>query len=267
VTAGTRPSRNSSVAPSPSAILAAAAGSGAVAEALGAAGVDVIVAYHSSVLRLRGIASVAGLLPWASANELTLGVIPEIVDASPVPVVATVCANDALLPTEEVVGRLVNMGVAAVLNAPTVGLLTGPVRAAIERAGLGFRREVQLMSAARSAGLQAWGYAFGPQQTRALILAGANAIVVHLGITDKHADPTKAATTLRSCASAARATDDACAILAHGGPLADPHTLIHVGANARRDGPVGFLGASVFDHPNAGTATEVGRWRAATNQR
>ena len=265
--AGTRPGSKLSAETSKLAILAAAAGNRAATDALVAAGVDAIVAYHSSVLRLRGIASVAGLLPWASANELTLGIIPEIVDVSPVPVVATVCANDALLPAEEVVGRLVDMGVTAVLNAPTVGLLTGPVRAAIERAGLGFRREVQLMSAARSAGLQAWGYAFGPQQTRALILGGANVIVVHLGITDKHADPTKAAATLRSCATAARATDARCAILAHGGPLVDPSTLIHVGANTRRDGPVGFFGASVFDHATAGIATEVSRWRAATRQR
>lgn len=85
-------------------MLAAAAGDADTAARLAAAGVDVIVAYHSSVLRRLGLPSVAGLLPWASANELTLGIVADIVNAGR-PTLATVCANDCLQPPERMLAE------------------------------------------------------------------------------------------------------------------------------------------------------------------
>jgi hypothetical protein len=76
------------------------------------------------------------------------------------------------------------------------GLLTGPVRRALEDAGLGFTREVKLMAVALANGLRAWGYAFTPGRARAMVANGAEAIIVHLGLTGQpapHAEATPAA--------------------------------------------------------------------------
>ncbi len=241
-------------------MLAAAAGDARTAARLAAAGVDVVVAYHSSVLRLRGLPSVAGLLPWASANELTLGIVPGVVAASAGrPVLATVCANDQLRRPDRVVAELVEHGMTGVLNAPTTALLTGPVRVALEEAGLGFAREVELMSLAAERGLRPWGYACSPDQARALAGNGADAVIVHLGITRAGPVTAEHLDTLTTVAAAARAARPDVALLAHGGPLTDPagfpghgHDGVHFG----------FFGASAFERaPDLDKA--VTAWRRA----
>jgi predicted TIM-barrel enzyme len=242
------------------ALLAAAVGDAGTAARLVAAGVDVLVAYHSSVLRRRGLPSVAGLLPWASANELTLEIVPDVVAASAGrPVLATVCANDGLRCADRVLAELVEHGVTGVLNAPTTALLTGPVRVALEDAGLGFAREVELMSLAAERGLQPWGYACTPEQGHELAAHGATAVVVHLGIT--RAGPMIAGhlDTLAAVAAAARAARPDVRLLAHGGPLTEPAALPVPGQDGVH---FGFFGASVFERaPDLDQA--VAGWRRA----
>jgi predicted TIM-barrel enzyme len=239
------------------ALLAAAAGDADTAARLAGAGVDVLVAYHSSVLRSRGLPSVAGLLPWASANELTLGIVAEVVAASASrPVLATVCANDGLRRPDQVVAELAQRGVAGVLNAPTTALLTGPVRAAVDGAGLGFDREVELMSLAREHGLAPWGYACTPAQASALVRNGAVAVVAHLGITKAGPVTARHVTTLAGIAAAAGPD---VRLLAHGGPLTEPAAL----RDCRQDGVhFGFFGASVFERA-ADLDEAVSAWRQA----
>jgi hypothetical protein len=67
----------------PDAPLGAAVGNAVTAARLAAAGVDVIIAYHSSPLRNRGLPSVSGLLPWGNANDMTLRILPEVTAAVP----------------------------------------------------------------------------------------------------------------------------------------------------------------------------------------
>lgn len=241
-------------------VLAAAAGDARTAARLAAAGVDVVVAYHSSVLRLRGLPSVAGLLPWASANELTLGIVADVVAASAGrPVLATVCANDELRRPDRVLAELVEHGATGVLNAPTTTLLTGPVRVALEEAGLGFAREIELMALAAAHGLRPWGYACTPDQARALAGHGADAVVVHLGITRAGPLTAEHLDTLAAVAAAARAARPDVALLAHGGPLADPAAFPDHGHDGVH---FGFFGASVFERaPDLDKA--VTAWRRA----
>lgn len=239
-------------------LLAAAAGDARTAARLATAAVDVIVAYHSSVLRLRGLPSVAGLLPWANANDLTLGIVAEVVAASSGrPVLATVCANDGLRRPDRVLADLAEHGAAGVLNAPTTALLTGPVRTAVEEAGLGFAREVELMSLAREHGLRPWGYACTPAQASALAGHGAEAVVIHLGITRAGPLTARHVDTLATVAAAARAARPDVLLLAHGGPLTEPAAFPDRGQDGVH---FGFLGASVFERaPNLENA--ITAWR------
>jgi predicted TIM-barrel enzyme len=228
------------------------------AQQLRTAGADALVAYHSGVYRAAGLPSVAGLLPWANANEQTLAVLPAVLaGAAGLPVHATVCANDRLVPVDRVLARIAEAGAAGVLNAPTVGLLTGDVRDELERAGLGFDRELDLVRAAREHGLAAMAYVFDYAQAEAAAAAGATVLVAHLGITRPGAAVERRHHDLLAavCAAGGHA---GVPVLAHGGPLAHPARLAQLRAAVGT--PVGFFGASVFD-----TAAEPGvaAWRPA----
>jgi predicted TIM-barrel enzyme len=229
------------------------------------AGIDALVAYHSSVYRDRGLPSVAGLLPWGSANEQTLDALPGVVEgAADVPVVATICANDGLLTASHMVERVAALGARGVLNAPTVGLLEGAVRQTLEAAGLGRSTEIELVSLARRAGLDSWSYVFDRQWIAEVAEAGATGIILHLGIT------TSAAGSMRPWADrAAELLEDAQEIapglpaLLHGGPLNSAAALDELRellseGTARQIG--GFFGASAFGE---GDTLDLATWRAA----
>jgi predicted TIM-barrel enzyme len=251
-------------------LMFAAAGSALVADDLAAAGVDLIVAYHSSPLRQRGMPSVAGLLPWASANELALGTLDDLLPAvAQVPLGITVCANDLLLPRNVMIDAAVAKGARATLNAPTVGLLTGPVRAELERAGLGFDREVELQTLSRQKGLIACAYAFDSAQATAVVAAGAQVVIAHLGITRDSSAERSWANVLRAAhriIDASRRADPKCTVLLHGGPLHSPDALkallSDLGAVGER---IGFFGASVLERPSDGATPRnaVLKWREA----
>jgi predicted TIM-barrel enzyme len=252
-------------APLPQAPLAVAAGDAATAALLASAGADVVIAYHSSPLRGLGLPSVSGLLPWYSANEMSLTILPEIRAAVPGRTVfATVCANDGLLPADDMLAKVAALGADGVLNAPTVGLLTGPVRRALESAGLGYQREIDLMTLARAHGLRPWGYAFTPEQARALADAGAEVVVVHLGITQPGPVTARVTCLMAAAAEVARAISPTIRVLAHGGPVSTPAAFLALHGN---DPAIsyGFFGASVFER--AGDPRQAVReWRAAVHR-
>lgn len=241
-------------------MIIAAAGTSRFASALAQAGVDRIVAYHSSAYRTRGLPSVAGLLPWASANEQTLDMLPQVLAGADgqVPVIATVCANDGLRPPEQMVTHVQKIGASGVLNAPTVGFYEGTLRSVLEAEGLGRDSEIELMSHARAAGMEAWAYVFDPEWTRLAIQAGATGVIIHLGITG-YPSPTDGS----ACVSAARAAG--ChQILLHGGDLRSPTALTTERASYGAENSYavnGFMGASVFEKSDD-TAAEVRDWRA-----
>jgi predicted TIM-barrel enzyme len=258
-------------------MIAAAAAQQSRATALADAGVDALVAYHSSVYRDRGIASVAGLLPWDSANRQTAQILPDVVGGvaratRDVPVVATVCANDALRPIDTVVSRLARAGARAVLNAPTMGLHSGPVREALEAAGLGRAAEIELIHHAHRAGVQAWCYVFDAEWVALAAAAGADAYIVHLGLTAPRsgnapypADRMAAALgQARSCLAGIDVVALDAPVFLHGGPLTRPEAFVDLVNRLppRTSGrPVGFFGGSALDGPADDPAQALRHWR------
>jgi len=244
--------------------VAAATASARVAAELAGAGVSAVIAYHSSVYRARGIASVAGLLPWDSANRQVQRMAPGIVQgAGRTSVVATVCANDAIFQVPDVLASLADVGVIGVLNAPTVGLFTGPVRDALERAGLGRECEIALIGAAHRAGLRAWCYVFDERWTEQAVTAGADVIVIHLGLTGVRTP--YESTDVASCLAVLDALRPTTPVYLHGGRLTEPadftRLIDELGATGRTP-PVGFFGASTFEQPGTKPSVAVQRWRA-----
>lgn len=102
------------------------------------------------------------------------------------------------------------------------------------------------MALASKHGMRAWGYAVTPEQATALAGHGAEAIVVHLGITRPGPPTARQAETLTATAAAARAARPDVHLLVHGGPLTSPAAFTALcGQNGVH---FGFFGASVFEH-------------------
>lgn len=248
-----------------------ATASGAFAAQLAWAGADRVVAYHSSVYRQRGLPSVAGLLPWGSANQQTLDVLPDVVQgAGDTTVIATICANDALMPVAEMLSAATDRGAAGVLNAPTVGLLAGSVRDVLEEEDLGIAAEMRLITQAREAGLEAWAYVFDQIWSQLALDAGASGLIIHLGITGHPLTPGLPAA--RLVEEAVAPILESCRdvpVLLHGGELKGPADAAALCQSLDQDarGRVnGFFGASAFEasRPDGRALTQLlADWRAA----
>jgi predicted TIM-barrel enzyme len=165
-------------------LLVAGVGTGLTARSAISGGADVVIAYHSAPIRLAGLPSIAGLMPFANANALVREIGPAIVRAAGGhPVLATACAADPATSQPALLAELRGLGFCGVLAAPTATLIDGAFRAELERAGLGFGAEVALVRCAREADLVACAYATDPAEAGALVAAGADVVIAHLGVT------------------------------------------------------------------------------------
>jgi predicted TIM-barrel enzyme len=135
-----------------------------------------------------------------------------------------------------------------VINYPTISTMGEGWRARRERVGLGFSREVELISRARARDLFTMAYVATPDDARRMAEAGVDCLVPHVGATggglaghdtDRSAEDELAE--LEAMAEAGATARDDLIVLAHGGKLSEPKDLEAVYARTRC---VGFVGAS-----------------------
>lgn len=96
-------------------------------------------------------------------------------------------------------------------------------------------------------------YVFSPEDAVAMTEAGADIIVVHLGLTtggdigaDTAHDLESCIPVINMCAAAAKAVRDDVIVLCHGGPIAEPEDASFI--LSRCPGCHGFYGASSMEH-------------------
>jgi predicted TIM-barrel enzyme len=228
-------------------IVAAGVGAGLSAGSAVAGGADLVVAYHSAPFRLAGLASIAGLMPFANANAMVRDIAgPILRAAASVPVLATACAADPTIDNADLVTEIRDRGFAGVMTAPTATLIDGALRAELEQAGFGFEAELALIRHARMLELVACAYATNPDEAVAAVDAGADIVIAHLGVTGaRSAAPAldKASARLRAMA---RALDGRGGyLLCHGGALTTPAAVRRV--LCASPGVVGYFGASTLE--------------------
>jgi predicted TIM-barrel enzyme len=151
------------------------------------------------------------------------------------------------------------MGFAGVQNFPTVGLIDGVFRENLEETGMGFALEVEMISEAKKLDLLTSPYVFGPEQAEAMVHAGADILVAHMGLTTKGTIGAKTALTLEQCVpkvqaifDRAKAVNSEIIILCHGGPIAEPEDAAYM--MQKVPGLAGFFGASSMERLPTETA-------------
>jgi len=223
------------------------------AQCAAAAGADVIGLYNSGPLRLAGKGSLAGLLATGNANQIVLDLAGQVAPyVGDTPMVAGLLSAAPARPWSVMFDELRALGVCGIQNSPTAGLVSGPLRLSLEETGLGFASEVDLIALAASAGLLTCAYVFTPDEGQAMVDAGVDLLVVHLGLTGggrlgarSTVGLDEAAGVLDAFATRATARDWPVFLCCHGGPLETAEDFRYVADRVPR--VQGFFGASVFE--------------------
>lgn len=234
-------------------IVGGGAGTGLSAKCEEAGGIDLIVIYNSGRYRMAGRGSLAGLMPYGDANAIVMDMASEVLPVvKHTPVLAGVCATDPFRIMDRFLDQVKAAGFSGVQNFPTVGLIDGTFRANLEETGMGYGLEVDMIAQARAKGLLTTPYVFSQQNAADMARAGADIIVVHLGLTTGGSIGAETALKLADCpaiveaqAQAALAVNPEVIVLVHGGPVAMPQDAEFILKNTRNCH--GFYGASSME--------------------
>jgi predicted TIM-barrel enzyme len=235
------------------AIIGAGAGTGISAKFLHAGGADLIFIYNSGRFRMQGLSSWAGHLPFGDANAIVMEmgereIMPVVPEAD---VIAGVCGFDPTRRMSRFLPKVAEAGFAGVINYPTVAVIDGRMRADLEAGNLGFDREVEMIRIAEGIDLLTTAYVCTTDEAAAMVDAGVDIVVAHMGLTVGGAigatdaiDMEVAARSVSAIAEASRKARKDVFVVAHGGPIASPEDAANLFRICAVDG---FVGASSME--------------------
>ncbi|MFD0914856.1 phosphoenolpyruvate hydrolase family protein [Pseudahrensia aquimaris] len=234
-------------------IIGGGAGTGLSAKCEEAGGIDLIVIYNSGRYRMAGRGSLAGLMPYGDANSVVMEMAGEVLPVvKNTPVLAGVCASDPFRLMDKFLDEVKAAGFSGVQNFPTVGLIDGTFRANLEETGMSYGLEVDMIEMAAGKDLLTTPYVFSTDNATAMAKAGADIIVVHLGLTTGGSIGAETGVTLQDAprltdeyAQAALDVSPDAIVLVHGGPVAMPDDAEFVLRNTKHCH--GFYGASSME--------------------
>ncbi|MCP1308454.1 phosphoenolpyruvate hydrolase family protein [Paenibacillus tyrfis] len=217
-------------------IIGGGAGTGISAKFEEDGGIDLIVIYNSGRFRMAGHGSLAGLMPYGDANSIVLEMASEVLPVvKKTPVIAGVCGTDPMRVMGRFLKQIKDEGFVGVQNFPTVGLIDGNFRMNLEETNMGYDKEVEMIRLAHEEDLLTTPYVFSEQDAIKMTNAGADILVIHLGLTTSGTIGAQTAKTLDQCVEEIRSIAAAAIkvrpdifILCHGGPIAEPEDAAYV---------------------------------------
>jgi predicted TIM-barrel enzyme len=167
------------------AIFDAFAGTGISAKFAEAGGADMITTHILARFRMAGHSSMAGYLPIADANAVTLelgkrDIIPVVKN---IPVMAGLLGPDPTRNMESFLDEIIAAGFSGILNCPTIALIDGSFRRTLEETGLTFDKEVEMMAIAHRKGLYTKAFCATPDEALKMLEAGCDNLIAHGGNT------------------------------------------------------------------------------------
>ncbi|MEM7524176.1 MAG: phosphoenolpyruvate hydrolase family protein [Pseudomonadota bacterium] len=234
-------------------IVGGGAGTGLSAKCEEEGGIDLIVIYNSGRYRMAGRGSLAGLMPYGDANGVVMEMAGEVLPVvKNTPVLAGVCASDPFRLMDRFLDEVKLAGFSGVQNFPTVGLIDGTFRTNLEETGMSYSLEVDMVAMASEKDMLTTPSGLSEDDARAMAGAGADIIVVHLGLTTGGSIGADTAVTLADApaltdawAGAALEVNPDVLVLVHGGPVAMPEDAEFVLKNTVNCH--GFYGASSME--------------------
>lgn len=231
-------------------IIGTGAGTGISAKFEEAGGSDLIIIYNSGRYRMAGRGSLAGLMAYGDANAIVMEMGNEVLPiVKHTPVLAGVNGTDPFRMMPYFLQQIKAMGFSGVQNFPTVGLFDGKMRLNLEATGMGYDKEVDMIRAAHDLDLFTSPYVFTVEEAQAMVNAGGDLIVAHMGLTVAGSIGASDALTLdeaidtvMSIAEGVWSIDKERLVICHGGPFDEPKNVGY--ALGKMPKIAGFYGAS-----------------------
>lgn len=229
----------------------AAVGSGMAARAAENAGADFILALGAGKLRSMGVPSPASLLPIYDSVEFTLQFASqELVPRVKLPVYVGLPLFDPRLKVDELMPRLKSLKIVGLTNFPAV-FHFGDRAAVLDAHGLGFKREIDFLTAAMSEGFDTIGYVRSRDEASKMVEAGLTSLCINFGLNPHNHDEMVKEETLDHLALAAKDIVDSVrrphkplTVYLGGGPVSGGADLERL---CRKAGIDGFIGGSAMD--------------------
>jgi predicted TIM-barrel enzyme/AraC-like DNA-binding protein len=254
-------------------IIGVAVGAGISAKYAEKGGADLLLALNSGRFRQMGVGSLAGLLPFANSNQMVMDfgskeIIPVVKNT---PVIFGLCATDPTIDLERFIDKIIENGFSGINNYPSVGIIGGVLREALEEEGMSFQREVEAISIASKKGLFTIAFVFNAEQAQMMVEAGADVITSHLGFTVGGQMDITSPLNLKEAAQLTRdifaqcdKTDRPIIKMIYGGPI---HQSIDLKYMYDNSGAMGYFGGSTFERiPLEKAIVEVTREFKITGQ-
>lgn len=166
-------------------IVGAAVGSGMTAKCTAMGGADLLLALSAGKYRVMGRSSYTSYFCHGNSNDIvmelgTRELLPVIRD---VPVLFGLFASDPGIHIYEYLKEIKERGFSGIVNFPTMALIDGKFREALEEEGNTYADEVEAMRLARYLDLFTVAFVVTEEQAVQMLETGADVICVHLGLT------------------------------------------------------------------------------------
>lgn len=221
-------------------------------------GADFILALNSGKFRQMGRSSLAGYLPFANSNDLVENfsireLLPILEDY---PVLFGVNATDPLMNSSELIEHIQEYNFAGVVNYPTICLIDGQFREALEEENIKYSQEVDFIEEAKKAGLFTMGFVTNTNEAEQMDRVRPDVLCIHLGLTE---GGNLGAKKMRSFEAMLATIQEICTILekrkstsiitVYGGPINDLTEVRYVYNKFPEIS--GYIGGSTFERINS----------------
>lgn len=166
-------------------IIGAAVGSGMTAKFAVMGGADFLLALSAGKYRIMGRSSYAGYLCYGNSNHtaMELGTRELLPIIQKVPVLFGLFASDPEVHLYEYLKGIKEKGFSGIVNYPTISLVDGQFREALEEDGNTYQKEVEAIRLAHYLDLFTVAFVTNGEEARQMVEAGADVICAHLGLT------------------------------------------------------------------------------------
>ncbi len=234
-------------------LIAVASGTGLTAKYAIQGGADFLLALNSGIFRGMGRGSLGGLLPYANSNDMVyeFGIRELIPLVGDFPVVFGLNATDPTRDMAAYLDEISQSGFIGINNYPTIGLIDGKFREALEENGSAFEHEVEVFRMAHERGMVTVAFVFDENQAGAMLDAGTDILCVHLGLTQGGMLGAAKALSLVASKDRIEAIYALCdqqrpevIKMLYGGPVKTPVDVQYMYQNTSAHG---YIGGSAFD--------------------
>lgn len=242
------------------AILAFGAGCGMTARSAERGGADYISIYTTAFRRVEGLPAPLAWLPYGDVNEEMRVYAPGILSLiRSTPCIAGLGVHDPRICIEDLIREFTAMGFSGVSNEPFCSMYGAELCTLLERCGIGFFRELELIQTARKLDVFTAAWAANTEEAVRLAAAGADVIGVLAGLPEEKGEDGESylVRVIRHVADVVRAAkqeNPEVIALVHGGPIVDVATARRAIRESGADGCATGSGGERIPAENAITS-------------